>query len=156
MPLFFIAGWWTCRSSVSLFGSVTSAPVVANCVKNSVIAFSPIFLADKTFRTILSEAIVPSQTLTRGYSFFHMSSTHNFSSATTLFRWFSSFFILIMLSSAFWLSYPRCILRSKCCFKAARKWLIRIHLSLASLFSVTPDNLLPLLMISLRSFQSFS
>ena len=122
-----------------IFGSATSAPVVVNCVKYSVIASSTVFLVDNTFWTILSEAIVPSQILTRGRSFFHKSFTHNFSRATTLFTWSSSFFILIVLNSACWVSCPRCILRHKFCFKAVRKWFIHIHLSLAPFFSVTPD-----------------
>ena len=122
-----------------IFGSSTSAPVVVNCVKYSVIASSTVFLVDNTFWTILSEAIVPSQILTRGRSFFHKSFTHNFGRATTLFTWSSSFFILILLNSACWVSCPRCILRPKFCFKAVRKWFIHIHLSLTPFFSVTPD-----------------
>ena len=100
---------------------------MVNSVKNLVIGFSPVFQADNTFWAISSEAIVPSQTLARSCSFFHMWGTHNFSPATTL-------HILHC-----WLKCQGHILRSKCCFKAARKWLICIHLSLTPLFSVTPD-----------------
>ena len=68
-----------------------------------------------------------------------MSGSHNFSPTTILFTQSLSFLILTVPNSACWHSRFHCILRPKCCFKAARKWLICIHFSLAPLFLVTPE-----------------